>query len=324
MPSMPARSPRTLSANCAQRGSLLTLEDFARTEATWVEPISTPFAGHEILEIPPNGQGITALIALNILSHFDLARYAPESVERRHLEIEAIKLAWVYRNRYIADPDQVAVPVAEMLSGTTADRLAGLIDMNRAIEDPALKVALPRSDTVYLTVVDKNRLAVSFINSIYASFGSGIVTGRTGIALQNRGCNFVTTPGHPNCIGPGKRPLHTIIPAMVREGRPGRHELWRDGRVLPADGPCRGSAQPVCPWHGPARGDRFSALLPGLRPGRDGTHDPGRGRRRACGEGASLTKAVEPLGGGQAIEIRPDGMLVGGSDPRKDGCALGC
>ncbi|MBL8908154.1 MAG: gamma-glutamyltransferase [Rhizobiales bacterium] len=306
-----------------QRGSLLTPEDFARTEATWVEPIATSFAGHEILEIPPNGQGITALIALNILSRFDLARYAPESVERRHLEIEAIKLAWVYRNRYIADPGQVAVPVAEMLSSTTADRLASLIDMNQAIEDPALKVALPRSDTVYLTVVDKDGLAVSFINSIYASFGSGIVTGKTGIALQNRGCNFVTTPGHPNCIGPGKRPLHTIIPAMVR----------KDGRIAMSYGVMGGAYQPMGHVavalnryvHGmdPQEAIDFPRCFPDFGQVEMEHTIPAVVAAGLAAKGHKLTKAVEPLGGGQAIEIRPNGMLIGGSDPRKDGCALG-
>lgn len=306
------------------RGSLLTLEDFARTEASWVEPISTQFASHEILEIPPNGQGITALIALNILSRFDLARYAPESIERRHLEIEAIKLAWVYRNRYVADPGQVPVPVAEMLSGTTADRLAGLVDMNRAIEDPVLKVALPGSDTVYLTVVDRNRMAVSFINSIYASFGSGIVTGKTGIALQNRGSCFVTTQGHPNCIGPGKRPMHTIIPAMVR----------KDGKIAMSYGVMGGAYQPMGHVavalnryvHGmdPQEAIDFPRCFPDYGQVEMEHAIPAAVAAGLAEKGHRLTRAVEPLGGGQAIEIGRDGVLIGGSDPRKDGGALGC
>ena len=307
-----------------KRGSLLTPEDFARTEATWVEPISTQIAGHEILEIPPNGQGITALIALNILSRFDLARHAPESVERRHLEIEAIKLAWVLRNRYIADPEQAKVPVAEMLSDATADRLAGLIDMKRAIEDPALKAALPGSDTVYLTVVDKSHLAVSFINSIYASFGSGIVTSRTGIALQNRGTGFLTTPGHPNCIGPGKRPLHTIIPAMVREG----------SRIAMSYGVMGGAYQPMGHVavalnryvHGmdPQQAIDFPRCFPDAGQVEMEHTIPAAVAAGLAEKGHRLIPAVEPLGGGQAIEIGKDGVLIGGSDPRKDGCALGC
>ena len=135
-----------------RQGSLLTLEDFAATRSTWVEPISTGFAGHEMLEIPPNGQGLTALIALNILSHFGLARHEPEFAERHHLEIEAMKLAWELRNRHIADPDFAEVPVAELLSAGTAARLAGLIDMNRALD---IRTAMRQSDTIYLTVVDR-------------------------------------------------------------------------------------------------------------------------------------------------------------------------
>src|SRR5204862_7467889 len=139
------------------------------TETTWVEPIATTFAGRETLELPPNGQGITALIALNILSRVDLARYGPESVERRHCEIEAMKLAWVLRNRHVADPDHLDISIDSLLSAPTAERLAGLIDLDRALDDPASRVPIPGSDTIYLTVVDRNRLAVSFINSLYES-----------------------------------------------------------------------------------------------------------------------------------------------------------
>jgi gamma-glutamyltranspeptidase / glutathione hydrolase len=308
----------------ARRGGLLNLEDFARTEATWVEPIAATYEGHEILEIPPNGQGITALVALNILSQFDLGKYQPESIGRRHLEIEAIKLAWVLRNRYVADPDFSAVPVGDMLSAKTADRLAGLIDLKRAIDDPAPKVKMPHSDTVYLTVVDRDRLAVSFINSLYAYFGSGIVAPKTGIALQCRGAGFVTTPGHPNCIGPGKRPLHTIIPAMVR----------KDRMIDMSYGVMGGSYQPM--GHVAVALNRyvygldlqesidFARVFP-----RDGLVElerriPDAIARGLADLGHRLTEAVAPLGGGQAVVIDRDlGTLCGASDPRKDGCALG-
>ncbi|MBI2718689.1 MAG: gamma-glutamyltransferase family protein [Rhizobiales bacterium] len=303
------------------RGSLLTHEDFARTAATWVSPISTSFAGHEILEIPPNGQGLTALIALNILAQRGLRRFAPDSAERAHLEIEAMKLAWVFRNRHIADPDFAEVPVAELLSDRTAARLAAMIDMDRALE---ANLALPPSDTVYLTVVDKNRLAVSFINSVYDGFGSGIVTPKTGIALQNRGSCFVAEPRHPNCIGPGKRPLHTIIPAMVR----------KDGRIAMSYGVMGGDYQPMghvsvavnrlihgmdpqeaidWPRYMPKAGTVVveDGVAPALRTG-------------LAGRGHRLVGTVKPLGGGQAIAIDwQEDLLIGGSDPRKDGLALG-
>ena len=133
-------------------GSLLTLADFSSHTSTWVEPISTGFAGHEVLEIPPSGQGLTALIALNIVSHFGLARHEPDSPDRMHIEIEAMKLAWELRNRHIADPDFAEVPVAELLSPGMAARLAGMIDMKQALD---IRTAMRQSDTIYLSVVDR-------------------------------------------------------------------------------------------------------------------------------------------------------------------------
>ncbi|MBC8036281.1 MAG: gamma-glutamyltransferase family protein, partial [Rhizobiales bacterium] len=308
-------------SHLAKHGSLLTLADFAQSKSSWVEPISTLFAGHEIVEIPPNGQGLTALIALNILSNFSLKRHDPASPERMHLEIEAMKLAWSLRNRHIADPEFAGIPVQELLSPTTSARLAGLIDMNRTLD---VATALPLSDTIYLSVVDRDRLAVSFINSVYYGFGSGIVTPRTGIALQNRGVGFVTTPGHPNCIGPGKRPLHTIIPAMVQ----------KDGLVDMSYGVMGGDYQPM--GHVTVAVNRY---IYGMDPQEaidwpryvpsagevlveEGV--PEAARAGLAGKGHRLMTPAEPLGGGQAIAIdRRLGMLVGGSDPRKDGLALG-
>jgi len=302
-------------------GSLLTAEDFAGHTSTWVKPVSTGFAGYEILEIPPSGQGLTALIALNILSQFGLRRYDPASPERLHLEIEAMKLAWDLRNRHIADPEFVEVPVAGLLSAGMAARLAGLIDMDRALD---IRTAMQTSGTVYLSVVDKDRLAVSFINSVYDGFGSAIVTPATGIALQNRGACFVTDPGHPNCIGPGKRPLHTIIPAMAR----------KDGRIDMSFGVMGGDYQPM--GHTTVAVNRY---VYGMDP--QGAIDwprcfPKGGqvlveagiteaqRRGLAAKGHHLAASGEPLGGGQAIAIdHARGILVGGSDPRKDGLALG-
>ncbi len=305
----------------AKRGSLLTLEDFAHNKSTWVSPISTGFAGHEVMEIPPSGQGLTALIALNILGHFGLKRYDPASPERHHLEIEALKLSWELRNRHIADPDFAAVPVAELLDARTSAKLAGLIDMDSALD---VKIALPQSDTIYLSVVDKKRLAVSFINSVYYGFGSSIVTPKTSIALQNRGAGFVTDPNHPNCIGPGKRPLHTIIPAMVR----------KDGKVDMSYGVMAGDYQPM--GHVTVAVNRY---IYGMDPqealdwpryfpkaGEVQVEDgvPPTVRAALAAKGHRITPVAEPLGGGQAIVIdRNLGMLIGGSDPRKDGLALG-
>lgn len=302
-------------------GSLLTAADLASHTSTWVKPISTEFAGHDILEIPPSGQGLTALIALNILAVTGIRRHAPDSAERHHLEIEAMKLAWELRNRHIADPEFASVPVEDLLSKKMTSRLASTIDMNKALD---IETIMRRSDTVYLTVVDKKRLAVSFINSIHSDFGSGIVTPKTGIALQNRGAGFVTDPRHPNCIGPAKRPLHTIIPAMVR----------KDGAIEMSYGVMGGDYQPM--GHMTVAVNRY---IYGMDPQEaidwpryfprqrkvlveSGVSEAARAGLLARGH--DLMAAPVPLGGGQAIAIdRQHGMLVGGSDPRKDGFALG-
>ena len=305
----------------AVRGGLLTPEDFAKTEATWVKPISTRFGGHDILEIPPNGQGLTVLITINILNHFGLRRFEPESPERRHLEIEALKLAWVLRNRHIADPDFADVPVAELLSQETSQRLASLIDMNCAIDS---SVSLPASDTVYLTVVDKNRLSISFINSIYFDFGCGIVTPKSGITLQNRGKGFTTQMGHPNCIAPSKRPLHTLIPAMAK----------KDGKIDMSFGVMGGDFQPMGQvmvavnryvyGMDPQEALDFPRCFPQGQTVLAESTIPASIIAGLAAKGHHIVPSHEPLGGGQAIVIdHAQGLLIGGSDHRKDGFALG-
>ena len=308
-------------ATVSGKGSLLTRDDLARHQSTWVKPISTAFMGREILEIPPSGQGLTALLAMNIASQIGLSRHAADSVERCHIEIEAMKLAWELRNRHIADPDFAEVPVEDLLSQKTAHKLAALIDMNRALD---IETAMRTSDTIYLSVVDENRLACSFINSVYDGFGSCIVTPKTGIALQNRGACFVADPAHPNCIGPGKRPLHTIIPAMVK----------KDGLVDMSYGVMGGDYQPM--GHLTVAVNRY---VYGMDPQEAidwARYFPKAGKVLAergvpdhvkaglAARGHTLETPADPLGGGQAIAIdREKGMLIGGSDPRKDGFALG-
>lgn len=308
-------------ATVRAKGSLLTGEDLAAHDSTWVKPISAEFTGREILEIPPSGQGLTALIALNIVSHIGLSRHAPDSAERLHIEIEAMKLAWELRNRHIADPECVEVPVDELLSAKTAQKLASMIDMNRALD---IETAMRTSDTVYLSVVDEKRLAVSFINSVYDGFGSCIVTPNTGIGLQNRGACFVTDPRHPNCIGPRKRPLHTIIPAMAK----------KDGMVEMSFGVMGGDYQPMghlavavnCCVHGMDPQEAIDCPRYFPKGGKvlveRGVSDEARGG--LARRGHVLESSPTPLGGGQAIVIdRAAGMLIGGSDGRKDGFALG-
>jgi len=308
-------------AHLAKRGSLLTKEDFAATRSDWVKPVSTAFAGSEILEIPPNGQGLTALVALNICTALNIGTYDAASPERHHIEIEAMKLAWKVRNRHIADPAFAEVPVAELLSHKTTEKLAAQVDMNHA---SPISPQMEQSDTIYLSVVDRNRLAISFINSVYDSFGSCIVLPKAGFALQNRGACFVTDPRHPNCIGPGKRPLHTIIPGMAR----------KNGKVTASFGVMGGDYQPM--GHMTVM---VNHLVYGMDPQEaidwprylpmDGKVTLEQGapqtvRAGLAARGHDLVPAERPLGGGQAVMIdAASGMLTGGSDGRKDGIALG-
>jgi gamma-glutamyltranspeptidase/glutathione hydrolase len=303
-------------------GGLLTIEDFAHTEASWVEPLMSEFHGTQIVEIPPASQGMTALLGLNILAHLDVGGHGPESGERRHLEIEALRIAWNFRDRHIADPDFATIPVKHLLAPDTARRLARLVSPDRALDDAG--IAESGSDTVYVSVVDRNRTAVSFTNSLYHPFGSGIVEPKTGVVLQNRGACFVTDPAHPNCIGPGKRPLHTLMPAMCR----------KNGRVTMSFGVMGGSYQPM---------GHIAVLVNRLVYGMDSQealdfarsfpregfavieHGVPEATARALeAKGHRVVRSEEPLGGGQIVEIDwEQGTLIGASDPRKDGMALG-
>ncbi|WP_420023108.1 gamma-glutamyltransferase family protein [Cereibacter azotoformans] len=303
-------------------GGTHTLEDFAATACTYGEPISGHYRGVEVVEHPPNGQGATAILMLNILAHFDVASLDPFGAERAHLEAEAAKLAYDARNRFITDPSHMS-RLAHMLSPRTAEQLAGLIDRTRAMPSAAPLSESVHRETVYLTVVDRDRMAVSLICSVYHSFGSGLASARFGINFQNRGAGFCLTQGHPNEAMGGKRPMHTIIPGMIR----------RDGRLVMPFGVMGGAYQPA----GHAR--LVSNLVDfGLDPqeaidaprsfsGPDGMlvergyPDPVRAALAAMGHDVRIPD--EPIGGAQAILIGEDGVLVGASDPRKDGCALG-
>src|SRR6266542_1759360 len=184
-------------------------------------PIATNYRGLEIVELPPNGQGLTALVMLNIFEHFDLAALDPLGPERFHIALEAARLAYSLRDAHIADPAFMRTDVSDLIDKSFAATLAGRIDRRRRTALPEAPIA--GGNTVYLTVVDRDRMAVSLINSLFSLFGVGIATEATGIMLHNRGACFVTDPGHPNVIGPRKRPMHTIIPALAM--RSGRCEL---------------------------------------------------------------------------------------------------
>ncbi|MCC2110611.1 MAG: gamma-glutamyltransferase, partial [Hyphomicrobiales bacterium] len=202
-------------------GGLLALDDLAAVEVTPVAPVISGYRGLDVAELPPNGQGIVALILLNVLEGFELAGLDPNGAERLHLEIEAARFAYACRDAGIGDPAAMTVAVEDLVAKAFAQQAARRIDRKHRTESLAPVLSAIGSDTVYLTVVDEDLRAVSLINSIYGGFGTGIVTPEWGVTLQNRGASFTLQPGHPNVIGPGKRPMHTIIPAMAfRDGLP--------------------------------------------------------------------------------------------------------
>ena len=207
---------RKIAHHARTTGGYMTLEDLAEHQADWVETISVVYRGLTLHEIPPNGQGLAALLMLGILRHFDLADYPVDSADSVHLQLEAMKLAFADAHRYISDPATMDVPVEALLDEDYLAAQARLIDLKEA-RIPTY--GIPKEEgTVYLTAADENGMMISFIQSNFSGFGSGIVVPETGISLQNRGSGFVLEPGHPNRLDGGKRPYHTIIPAFIMDG----------------------------------------------------------------------------------------------------------
>lgn len=312
-----------------RNGGFITMQDLAAQKSEWVSPISTEYRGFTVYEIPPNGQGITALIALNILEGFDLTAMSADPVRYYHTLIEATKLAFADRNRYIADTHFARVPVAELLSKEYAAKRRVLIDPNKALDSPPPGDINLGSDTTYFTVVDKDGNAVSFINSLFDAFGSGIVAGDTGIVFQNRGSGFSLDPDHPNRIEPGKRPFHTIIPAMVFKGG----QLFMSFGVMGGNIQPQGHVQVLVNLIDRGMGLQQAIDAPRFR------FTTGRGVLLEDELGDSVIQKLislghvrvtppgvlrSSMGGGQAIMIDPlSKTLMGASDPRKDGMALG-
>lgn len=311
-----------------RNNGLLSPRDFRDHNTTWLEPISTDYRGYTIYELPPNGQGLTVLEMLNILEGYDIDTLKHNSPEYLHLLIEAKKAAFSDRDYYITDPDFEKIPVAGLLSKGYAKKIRDRIDRNRAKAPPVPPSYRRRSETVYVTAVDKDRNAVSFISSIFMHFGSGMVVDGTGIILQNRGNSFSLDPNHLNRLEPRKRPMHTIIPAMV----------FKDGNFLISFGVMGADMQP--------QGHvQFLVNLIDFKMNLQEAIDAPRARHlegmEVCLEngisdevasslhakGHQLFKEDSPVnqvGGGQAIYLdRKQNILLGASDRRKDGCALG-
>lgn len=304
-------------------GGVLSRKDLADHGSEWVKPISINYKGYDFYELPPNGQGLVALEMLNILEGYDLKAWGHNSASYLHHLVEAKKLAFADRDFYISDPQFVRNPLDRFLSKDYAAERRKLIPPNQAREEyrPG---GSEQSDTVYLTVVDKDHNAVSFINSLYSEFGSGIVAGDTGICLQSRGSSFKLDEVSWNRIEPHKRPMHTIIPAMV----------LKNGKPYFSFGVMGGDNQPQAHVQvflnlvefgmnvqeaGEAARFRHTGGQLGVESG-IGTDV----RRLLTLMGHRVVVMNDSFGGYQGIIIDPvTGVLMGGSDPRKDGCAMG-
>jgi gamma-glutamyltranspeptidase / glutathione hydrolase len=311
-------------------GGVMTAEDLASHESTWVDPIHTTYRGMKVWECPPNGQGITALIALNILEGFDLKGQDPMGADRWHLLIEAMRVAFADTRWYVADPQKAKVPIAELLSKEYAEKRRGLIDPKRAKVDVHRGSPVAGSDTVYFCAVDGQGNACSFINSNYMGFGTGIVPEGCGFTLQNRGACFVTDPAHPNALAPRKRPYHTIIPGMMTRADGSLYApfgvmggfMQPQGHVQVAVGIVDDGLEPqpvldrprfcINPVDGAESRVNLEAGLPAA------TVTALRDRGHAVVAGVSgYSRGL--FGRGQVVRWNGDGTLTSGSDPRADG-----
>lgn len=323
-------------------GSPLSPEDFAGFEAEWVEPISTTYRGHEVVEMPPNTQGFSALQILNLLEGFDVRAFGEGTADYYHHVVEAVKVAFADRDEWLTDPRHVDIPLGRLLDKGYADERRGLIDPRRALDpgdiEPGVRFGAgahrraPSGDTVYLCAVDADGMAVSLIQSIYHDFGAAVIGGDTGIIMQNRGSFFSLDERHPNHLKPGKRSFHTIIPGM----------MLKDGRPVLAFGSMGGEGQPqtqaalvtriVDFGYDVQQAIEAPRWLMGRTWGMESS-DLWLESRISEEVARELTRRGHPvrtlsawhgtLGHAQAIRIHADGTLEGGADPRGDGAAAG-
>jgi gamma-glutamyltranspeptidase/glutathione hydrolase len=328
---------RSIAAYSRKVGGFFQYEDFARHHSDWVAPLKVGYRGCEVWELPPNGQGIAVLQMLQMLKRFDLKAMGHNSAEYLHTLIEVKKIVYEDRAKFYADPQFIELPIEELLSeGYAQKRLEHFDPRRSARRIPAGDIRLERGDTVYLTVVDKDRNAVSLIQSNYAGFGSGNVPDGLGFCIQDRGCLFSLEEGHANVIEPGKRPFHTIIPAMVtREGRPVFTFGVMGGAMQP-----QGHVQVLLNIIDFGMGIQEAGDAPRFR--HSGSSQPNGGIMRNGGivylEGGISSQVIQELldrghrigktrggfGGYQGIWIDHErGILIGASESRKDGCAIG-
>ena len=307
-------------------GGLHTEDDFAAAVGEYVTPIKTDFRGYGIWECPPNGQGMIALQLLNIMSGIGIFDDDPLNPDRMHHEIAAGRLAYRDRGTCLADPAFHGVPVETIISKSYAEDLRSMIDPEHALGVLPPSPLPTQKATVYITVVDRDRNACSFINTLFYGFGSGIMAPTSGVLLQNRGMGFVVDTDHPNRVEPGKRPLHTSIPAMAtRDGRAvmpfgvmgGDYQAFGHMQLLTRMfdyGMDIQMAQDVARYFPDPFENKIEVESP----------IPAATRKTLIKRGHNIVPAKRPIGGSQAIWIDwEQGILTGGSDPRKDGCAIG-
>ncbi|MGH7726001.1 MAG: gamma-glutamyltransferase [Candidatus Eiseniibacteriota bacterium] len=330
---------QSIVAFSKKQGGFFEMEDFAKHESEWVDPVSTSYRGYDVWELPPPGQGIAALQLLNLLELYDLKTMGRESADFWHVMTEAKKVAFADRARYYADPDFAKVPVGELISKPYAAERAKGIDMSKAaLTDQAGEpVALNRRETTYLCTADANGMMVSLIQSNYTGFGSGYVVPDLGFGIQNRGNLFDLKPGRPNSYAPGKRPFHTIIPAFMTKG----------GAPLMAFGLMGGDMQPqghaqivvnlvdfgmnlqeagdVIRFHHTGSSEPTGTVMTdgGVLHIEDGLPESVLAELRRRGH-TIKPEAVGQYGGYQAIWRDPvTGVYAGATERRKDGCAAG-
>jgi gamma-glutamyltranspeptidase/glutathione hydrolase len=305
-------------------GSLLSEEDLAEHQSEWVDPLQMPLGDVQLCEIPPNGQGIAALIALGILDRAGVRSYEVDSVDGIHLQIEAMKAAFMLVREHVADPEHMRVTVDDLLDDGRLEDIAASIDMKRASRPDRPRAA--DGGTVYLTAADENGMMVSFIQSNYWGFGSGVVDPETGISFQNRAAGFSLDPAHPNCVDGGKRPFHTIIPGFVMSGGQPVMSFGVMGGHMQAQGHVQMTIRIFC------HGQNPQAASDAPRWFVDGDHDlvfePGfdpavQEALRERGHGIGTTTPMFAFGGAQLIYRLENGFYCAASDHRKDGHAAG-
>ncbi|MFM2481950.1 gamma-glutamyltransferase family protein [Celerinatantimonas sp. YJH-8] len=309
-----------------ERGGALTLEDLANHQPQWLETLSVPFVGGSVHELPPNGQGIATLIALGILKQLHIEQYAVDSAISHHLCIEAMKLALADLDQHVSDLEHMRVKPEALLDDEYLKARAALIDPNKA-GDFTYGEPQP-GGTVYISCADEQGMMVSFIQSNYMGFGSGVVVPGTGISLQNRGCGFVLEPGHVNQVGPNKRPLHTIIPAFAldAQGQP-LLSFGVMGGPMQAQGHLQMALRIMVHRQNPQAA--IDAPRWKVVKGRHVTVEPTMDRNviaalRAMGHQIEISDPFDSYdyGGAQAIYRHPDGHYIAASESRKDGQAV--